>query len=86
MKLTSRVAFARASRTPSRDEIATRAEALWRQKGCPMDLDEQIWLEAELQLKSIGLRNDSEVPGPAERMRELDDLYPGDSGRETTSL
>jgi hypothetical protein len=34
----------------SRQDIATRAESLWRQRGCPQGCDEEIWLEAERQL------------------------------------
>ena len=32
-------------------QIADRARAIWKQKGCPMGQDEKNWLEAEAQLK-----------------------------------
>lgn len=35
---------------PSREQIALRAELLWKAQGSPRDRDEQIWLEAERQL------------------------------------
>ena len=41
----------RASKTPSHDEISNRAQAIWQSRGCPAGMDEQIWLEAEAQLK-----------------------------------
>jgi hypothetical protein len=36
---------------PSRPQIAERATAIWRTKGCPRGQDVQNWLEAEAQLK-----------------------------------
>src|SRR5947209_6885256 len=35
---------------PSREQIALRAELLWKAQGSPTGRDEQIWLEAERQL------------------------------------
>ena len=32
------------------EEIAARADMLWREKGCPQGCDEEIWLEAEREL------------------------------------
>ncbi len=32
-------------------QIAERASAIWKQKGCPAGQDEKNWLEAEAQLK-----------------------------------
>jgi hypothetical protein len=92
-----------ASRTarpsPSREDIARRAEALWVQKGCPVDSDEQIWLEAERQLKAgSGTGQNGGEPAEAlplsrlnlnsdEVMSELGELFPErSSGKETTSL
>ncbi|MBC8008765.1 MAG: DUF2934 domain-containing protein [Burkholderiales bacterium] len=51
-------------RRPVHDEPATvdlkkvseRARALWRERGCPMGRDEEIWLEAERQLSGVGRR------------------------------
>jgi hypothetical protein len=34
----------------TRDQIARRAEQLWRERNCPAGSDEAIWLEAESQL------------------------------------
>jgi hypothetical protein len=42
---------ARPAKAPSHDEISNRARAIWESKGCPAGMDEQIWLEAEAQLK-----------------------------------
>ena len=90
----------RAARTaPTREEITRRAESLWVQKGCPVDCDEQIWLEAERQLKA-GTRTaqnggEPDEPLPLSRlnlnsdevMSELGELFPErSSGKETTSL
>jgi len=33
------------------EEIAARAEQIWREKGCPAGQDEQNWHEAERQLR-----------------------------------
>ena len=35
---------------PSREQIAIRAELLWKAQGFPSGRDEQIWWEAERQL------------------------------------
>ncbi len=35
----------------ARDEISRRAEELWKQYGCPEGRDEEIWYEAERQLR-----------------------------------
>lgn len=34
------------------EEIAHRAEQLWRERNCPAGSDEAIWLEAESQLQA----------------------------------
>jgi len=44
-------AAAKPTRTPTHDEISTRARALWEAKGRPAGRDEEIWLEAEAQLR-----------------------------------
>lgn len=33
------------------EQIAARAEKLWRDRNCPSGCDEEIWLEAESQLQ-----------------------------------
>ena len=35
----------------SHEEISRRAEELWRQQGCPQGRDDEIWYEAERQLR-----------------------------------
>jgi Protein of unknown function (DUF2934) len=39
------------SEQTSHEEISRRAEELWRQYGCPQGRDEEIWFEAEKQLR-----------------------------------
>jgi hypothetical protein len=76
-------------RAPSHAEIAARAQALWRQMGCPDSRDEEIWLEAERQLRRphLSSRADWSDEGPEERMDELEAIYPDPStSKETTSL
>lgn len=41
-----------AGSTPTHEEIAKRAEEIYHQKGCPQGQDEQIWLQAERELRS----------------------------------
>lgn len=36
----------------TRDLIAERARAIWLERGCPCDRDEENWREAETQLKA----------------------------------
>jgi hypothetical protein len=36
----------------SHEQIAQRAEKLWRERSCPAGNDQAIWLEAESQLKA----------------------------------
>lgn len=84
---------------PSHEEIAVEAEVLWRQKGCPENCDEEIWLEAERQLLHVARTyreelDDKALSDPLSRldlksddvMGELEELFPGQTGRETTSL
>lgn len=76
-----------------------KADVLWRQKGCPENCDEEIWLEAEQQLCRVARADKEEqdekaFSDPLPRlndksvgvMGELEELYPGQTGRETTSL
>ena len=39
------------SGSPTHDQIARRAEAIWRQHGCPQGEDDRNWREAEAQLR-----------------------------------
>jgi len=90
---------ANAGLPPSHEEIATRAEALWRQKGCPQGCDKEIWLEAEGELlRRRPLERDEtdrmERADPAIKfnrireslMGELEERFSGTTGKETTSL
>jgi len=38
--------------TITHEQIAERARAIWRQRGCPSGDDEKNWYEAEAQLES----------------------------------
>ena len=66
---------------PSHDAISTKAQQLWEKKGYPEGCDEATWLEAERLLSSHnpGFDGDRE-------MSELNDLFPGSGGQETTAL
>lgn len=90
--------FTGAGLPPSHMEIATRAEALWRDKGCPQGRDDELWLEAERQLchrpdfkgerDRIALSNlrldfNENSNGLMEGVNEL---FPEQTGKETTSL
>ena len=39
-------------RNISHEQIAARAEKLWRERNCPAGSDEAIWFEAESQLQA----------------------------------
>jgi hypothetical protein len=95
----SSVSAANAGLTPAHQEIASRAEALWREKGCPQGCDEKIWLEAEQELRRrLSLDGDERDKaaladfrfpfnrGGNDLMEELDERFPGSTGKETTSL
>jgi len=84
---------------PAHHEIAAVAHTLWNKRGCPSGRDEEIWLEAELQLRrpqlsdrdKAGRISDAEsYPGSNLRdndlMSELDERFPDGRGRATTSL
>lgn len=42
----------RPAKAITHEQIAERAKAIWRSKGCKSGQDEQNWLEAEAQLKA----------------------------------
>ena len=84
---------------PTHEEIATRAEALWQYKGCPQACDDEIWLEAERQLCRLpALEGDERArialadprfdfnQNDNDLMEELNERFPGQIGKETTSL
>ncbi|HEY1765578.1 MAG TPA: DUF2934 domain-containing protein [Opitutaceae bacterium] len=72
---------------PTRDQIAAKAESLWRDMGQPESRDEEIWLEAERQLRRTPVPRTLGRADPEERMDELEAAYPDPSRtKETTSL
>ena len=84
---------------PTHEEIAALAESLWRENGFPQGRDEDTWLEAERQLSRLSdpagaERDRSSIADPnlgfngADKglMEELDERFPGPTGKETTSL
>jgi hypothetical protein len=43
--------------TLTNEQVAERAKALWKQRGCPTGQDLNIWLDAENELKmELGVR------------------------------
>jgi hypothetical protein len=90
---------ANAAVAPTHEEITVEAEVLWRQRGCPENCDEEIWLEAERQLFHVARtyrmeQDEKALSDPLSRldhksddvMGELEELFPGPTGKETTSL
>jgi hypothetical protein len=83
---------------PSHDKIAARAEALWREKGYPQGCDEEMWLEAERQLRAElrqRIERDERVLADPrfafnrdrnDLMEELNERFPEQTGKEPTSL
>ena len=78
-------------------EIASEALALWRRCGCPVGLDDQIWLTAENYLQQIirlkSLKRAKKIAdygasriNSGEMMAELDELYPSTPGNASTAL
>ena len=39
--------------TPSREDVARRAEEIWKAEGCPSGRDTEFWFEAERQLSRL---------------------------------
>jgi hypothetical protein len=65
----------------SHEEISSKAEALWRQQGCPEGRDDEIWLAAERVLVNrIPTFNGTGVND------ELDALFPNEDRSEPTAL
>jgi hypothetical protein len=83
---------------PSHAAIAARAEALWREKGFPQGREEETWLEAERQLwaelRQRIKRDEIMLADPRfafnrdsnDLMEELNERFPGQTGKEPTSL
>lgn len=53
--------------TPTQNAIAQQAHQLWHERGCPMDHDTEIWLEAERQLSGSSPRAGDRQAGVIER-------------------
>jgi hypothetical protein len=65
----------------SHEEISGKAQALWRQKGCPDGQDDLIWLEAEKALSHrIPTFDDAGVTS------DLDRLFPDPDSSSPTAL
>jgi hypothetical protein len=91
---------ANARLAPSHQEVAIRAEALWREMGCPQGCDKQIWLAAERRLcRDLRLeKEEKDRKALLEQlslinqvrldnvMEKLEELYPEPTARSTTSL
>jgi hypothetical protein len=94
----SSASFTDVALPPSHKEIATRAEALWRDKGSPQGCDDELWLEAERQLcHRPGPEGEGEGIALADLHVDFDqksddlmdgvnELFPEQTGKETTSL
>lgn len=88
-----------APRIPTHEAIAIRAANMWHQWGCPKWRDDEIWLQAERELRaSPNARNNdprnftlmAAIPiqgaSISDAMSELAELYPGHVGQDTTSI
>ena len=89
-----------ASLAPSHGEIAIRAEALWREMGCPQGCDKQIWLAAERRMyRDLRLeKEERDRKALLDQlslinnvkmntvMEKLEELYPQPSSQVRTSL
>jgi integrase len=62
------------SKTPTHEQIATRARALWETRGRPANRDEEIWLEAERLL--VGELDAQWAPLKAAPRRDPDHIDP----------
>jgi hypothetical protein len=99
-RATEPASSANARLAPSHEEIAIRAELLWREMGCPQGCDKQIWLAAERRLcRELRLeKEEKDRKALLEQlslinhvrmdnmMEKLEELYPGATGISTTSL
>jgi len=39
-------------KAPAHEKIAARAQEIWRERGCPKGQDEEIWYQAERELRA----------------------------------
>ncbi len=90
---------ARPAAAPTQLEIGAEAAALWRHRGCPVNCDKEIWLEAEQKLRlrpgfAPDERDRALLADPrfafnqegGELMSELNARFPGEGGRAATSI
>jgi hypothetical protein len=56
------------TQAPTHENISRRAQELWEQYGRPSGRDEDIWLEAERQLRAPTSPSPSAATTPAERL------------------
>jgi hypothetical protein len=51
-KVSSKTKSARPATSPTHEQIAQRAQAIWHRRGRPAGQDEQNWHEAEAELRA----------------------------------
>src|SRR5215204_6259088 len=68
--------------TPSHEEVARRAEEIWKAQGCPTDRDTEIWFEAERQLSS---RTATPSPSGGAQDRGNGNSQPGSAAGSSTT-
>ncbi len=54
---------------PTHEQITERAQAIWRERACPEGRDEEIWLEAERQLRITAEPAPAATPSFVERVK-----------------
>ncbi len=81
-----------ASRPPTREQIHALAHELWKDRGCPVGRDLEIWLDAERQLggnataSREGERIDPNTSEAARIEREMDRVISPPAQRSPTAL
>lgn len=60
------------SRIPTQEEITARARQIWQERGCPVDRDLEMWVEAERQLSQPG-RPSSGLPVSGDTEQDAED-------------
>jgi hypothetical protein len=80
---------------PTHEEIAVRARELWYARNCPTGLDEEIWMEAERQIRAerpihssdirVGTRRDG-IDIDNEALADRLDDYGNPGSRSATSV
>lgn len=75
---------------PTHEQIASRAEVLWKAKGSPSGRDEEIWLEAERQLydearEIIGDTPTSSSTPPSATLSSEEPAMPPEARQQTSA-